>query len=414
MMLKRIILIWLGILLATLACRLGQEKAATPEQATATLPALPHIEVTATATLLPTVIPPTITPSPAPPVVTATPTLPVVSAPALQFFDMLDANNGWGLTQNEVLRTLDGGATWYDVSIPEVSEVANAAHFFMDAKTAWISLPKADYSSGIVYRTSDGGLTWQQSEVAFPQIRQQFLDAQHGVALADLGAGAGSQAVAVLQTNDGGQTWTEVFNNDPTRSGSSDSLPLSGIKTGMTFLDMQHGWVGGEQPQDGYVWLFATSDGGRSWTHQPLELPPGMETAMTFVDPPYFFNSQEGGLAMNLFTNDGSYKVLYFTQDGGRTWKPTAPLANGQTYTWSPKGDALVWAGSAVYRNILFNGEHTWVQLIGTFPTGASPIILDLVDNTGKGWALVSFDTGAGNQLLKTEDGGITWTVLVP
>jgi photosystem II stability/assembly factor-like uncharacterized protein len=410
---KRVFLLGLVVLLLLLACRLVSGKEVTPEQVAATLLVLPTAEVAATATSLPTAVPPTKTPSP-PPTATEPPVPAVVPAPALQFFDMLDAANGWGLTQDQVLRTLDGGASWYDFSIPGESGVANAGHFFLDANTAWISLPNADYTSGKIYRTSDGGLTWQGADVAFPQIRPQFLDAQHGFALADLGAGAGSQAVAVLQTDDGGQTWTKVFNNDPTRPGSGDSLTLSGIKSGMTFLDAQHGWVSGEQPQDGYVWLFATADGGHTWTHQPLELPSGMETAMTIVDPPYFFNSQEGGLAMNVITADATYKVLYFTQDGGLTWKPTAPLADGQVYAWSPQGDALVWDGSNVYRNILFNGAHTWVQLPGTFPPGATPLILDLVDNMGKGWALVSFDTGASNQLLETTDGGSTWIELVP
>ena len=30
--------------------------------------------------------------------------------------DMLDANNGWALTDTSVVRTMDGGATWYNAT----------------------------------------------------------------------------------------------------------------------------------------------------------------------------------------------------------------------------------------------------------------------------------------------------------
>ena len=49
----------------------------------------------------------------------------------------------------------------------------------------------------------------------------------------------------LFQTSDGGATWLSVYNNDPTRPDSSNSLPLSGIKNGMTFLDANTGWVTG-------------------------------------------------------------------------------------------------------------------------------------------------------------------------
>ena len=59
----------------------------------------------------------------------------------------------------------------------------------------------------------------------------QFLDADTGRALAGRGAGAGSEAVELFQTSDGGASWTSVFHDDPGQAGSSDSLPLGASRT---------------------------------------------------------------------------------------------------------------------------------------------------------------------------------------
>ena len=400
-------LLWVFALLVTLACGLGLKVVVTPEQAPATLPATSQGTLPAALTPPPS-IPPAPPANPTPSEM-AQPSLPLVTAPLLQSIEMLDAHHGWGLTADKVVRTTDGGMSWVDVSIPDESEVGYAGHFFLDENTAWISLPAADYATGKVYRTQDGGLSWQQSPVEFPRLQPQFLDAQNGFALADLGAGAGSMAVAVLQTTDGGQTWTEVFNNDPTRAGSSDSLPLGGIKNGMAFVDAQHGWVSGSRPEDGFFWLFATADSGRTWAQQSLALPSGMESAMISVDAPRFFDSQAGVLAATMYAADTGYQVFYFTRDGGANWTAAAPLADGQLYTWASPQDGWAWDGSALH--VTHDGAQTWTALPGTFGPGISPALLDFVD-AHTGWALASTEATPDYHLFATNDGGLSWAQL--
>ena len=63
--------------------------------------------------------------------------------------------------------------------------------------------------------------------------------------MADLGVGAGSMAVSVFQTKDGGATWTRAYTNDPNLEGAGDSLPLGGIKDMLVPLDMNTAWIGG-------------------------------------------------------------------------------------------------------------------------------------------------------------------------
>src|SRR5512138_785943 len=158
---------------------------------------------------------------------------PQIKSPALVKLDMLSELNGWGVTETQIARTNDGGATWYDVTPADVKETGSSVDtFVLDNDHAWVQKPVFESfpNSGILYRTTDGGITWTNFTVPFSRGTLRFLDADHGWVLADLGVGAGSNAVAVYQTSDGGATWEQTFINDPNDTNATDSLPLGGLK----------------------------------------------------------------------------------------------------------------------------------------------------------------------------------------
>ncbi len=224
-----------------------------------------------------------------------TPGMAVVTSPALTHIAFQDANNGWGVASNEsgyIVRTTDGGSTWLNVTPPGLTGVGYSSNLsVLDVNTVWLLVPNADFFTGRLFRTTDGGNTWSSFDVPFGGGMLQFLDASTGRILADRGAGAGSQSVELFQTSDGGASWMSVFNDDPTRPDSSTSLPLSGIKNGMTFIDANTGWVTGTRPIDGEVYLFVTHDGGISWEQQSVPLPAGYENYMYMPQAPVFFGS---------------------------------------------------------------------------------------------------------------------------
>jgi hypothetical protein len=47
---------------------------------------------------------------------------PLIEGPSLVSIHMLDTLNGWGVTETEIVRTNDGGITWYNVTPPGVTE----------------------------------------------------------------------------------------------------------------------------------------------------------------------------------------------------------------------------------------------------------------------------------------------------
>jgi len=358
---------------------------------------------------------PSVIPSPTP----LPPALPVVASPALAYIDFQDASRGWSIAVNDngyIVRTVDGGRTWLNATPAGLDSVGSSAHLFvLDSQHAWALVPGSDFYSASLYRTGDGGLTWSSNPLPFGSADIQFLDASTGRALADRGAGAGSNAVGLYQTSDGGVTWTYVFHNDPTEPGASSSLPLEGIKNGLIFLTADDGWVSGSLPVPGNVYLYASHDGGVSWSHADIVLPNADAAAMTLAHPPLFFG-QEGLLPLTLNLPDSTGLLFYASHDGGQSWS-----ADGQTTVFPGRysfADALhgwVWDGTQSLR-MTADGGKTWQDLHSSLSPAGGLNQLQFVSNGSggfTGWALTGLDENNHSQLYITENNGATWVPLV-
>ena len=355
--------------------------------------------------------------------VSTLPSSPVGSSPTLVKIAFLDASNGWGIAANDggsILRTADGGASWVNVTPPGLTGLGLSTDIsVLNVNTVWVLVPNADFFTGKLYRTTDGGLTWATFDAPFGGAYLQFLDGNTGRALADLGAGAGSQAVEMFQTSDGGATWLSVFNNDPGRPDSSGSLPLGGIKNGMTFLDANTGWVTGTRPMDGDVYLFVTHDGGVSWEQQSIPLPAGYESYQYMPQAPVFFGN-DGFLPLVIYLSGTTDFTFYTTHDGGTTWtgdpnNATRVVTPGR-YTFTDSLHGWSWDGGS---NFYFTNDGTQIW-------GGMAASLDLSDRLAQlefvpasigqftGWALTGTDDAGHSQLYRTADNGSSWTPLIP
>jgi photosystem II stability/assembly factor-like uncharacterized protein len=348
------------------------------------------------------------------------PSLPAVVPSALIDIDFLDPYNGWGLAADGsgmVLRSVDGGRTWFNATPPGSLAIGYSSTLsVLDAVHAWLLLPNQDFYTGTLYRTADGGQTWNSDPVPFGGRSLQFLDASTGRILADRGAGAGSQAVELYQTSDGGVSWVSVFHNDPTQAGSSDSLPLSGDKTGMTFVDARTGWVTGSIPMDGNVYLYVTHDGGATWSQQAVPLPPGYESYQYMTNAPIFFGSY-GLLPLYVYPTGGNAELtFYVSTDGGASWSGDPRDANRVitpgSFSFSDASNGHSWDGGPnLY--VTADGTRTWGGLGTSLDLSGSLAQLDFTD-ASTGWALTGPDSASHSQLYHTTDGGFTWTALLP
>lgn len=349
--------------------------------------------------------------TPAPPAIDA----PIVELPAfteIRFFNELD---GWGLTETYLVRTNDGGITWYNVTPSDVDETGYTVEtLFLDRDHAWMQKPDFNNfpNNGLLYHTVDGGLTWTISSTPFSGGDLNFTDANNGWMLADLGVGAGSNAVAVFQTRDGGATWTQTYTNDPTNPEAGDSLPLGGIKSGLVSLNEQTAWVGGVIYSPGTVYLYRTDDGGHNWSPVNLDLPAGAENSELGIDEDQmkFVSAKDGFIALHM-AGESPQTAIYTTNDGGDTWTLTpALIPNTGKSDFLSAEEAVIYNGEQFY--VTRDAARTWTTISPDTVFGDSFLTMDFV-NLNSGW-VITMDAEGHRSLYRTHDGGATWLPVTP
>ena len=344
--------------------------------------------------------------------------LPVYVSPKLSSLLMFTDTRGWALADQKdvILLTVDGGETWLNATPKELdlapaSPILGIDAFFLDETTAWFT-PNISGTSWL-YQTQDSGQSWEKTSIPFENASYFFRNIEDGYALVDLGAGAGSHYVALYRTNDGGQTWLEVFSHEP---GESKSLPEGGSKKGITFLNGDRGWIGGNRPMTDDFYLFVTNDGGRTWDQDvDIALPDIYSGSMLDVWQPFFLNNTTGYLPVKALTSSGDlYMMIYRTDDAGKTWTYQNSIKDGRWVDFTS-----VWEGWAVAEDALYqtnDGGQTWsLAVTSGIPAGEFFLGIEFVDDQ-YGWAVTSPDdsTWDPRKLYHTVDGGVTWALLLP
>ena len=337
----------------------------------------------------------------------------VVESPSIISIDMMDEVYGWAVTEDNIIHTNDGGATWYDVTPPGLTEAGYSVFpEFLDVTHAWIQVvdPNNYPNGGTLYRTSDGGLTWAMFATPFSAGDMEFLDANNGWILADLGVGAGSMAVSVFQTNNGGETWIRVYTNDPNLEGSEETLPLSGLKIMLVPLNMKTAWVGGVIYAPGTVYLFRTDDAGKTWFDISLILPGEAQASELGVEMIQFLSPKQGMLALRM-TSAKPQTILYTTNDGGNTWGLLPVTIPGIGRFAVPSAEEIiVYADSRFH--VTDDAGTTFDVVDPDIAFGNSITSMSFV-NSKTGWVVTTSPTGR-RILYKTTDGCQTWFPLIP
>ena len=363
---------------------------------------------------------PTISPTIAHPTTEAT-SNPPVSAPPLEgmpnvipnnisAIHMLDPQNGWMITDNFILRTMDGGMTWHDVTPRGASTLGfGTGTSFLDSNRGWVLIadPNDPVNAGTLYHTTDGGIHWNSNPVPFGGGVIYFLDDTNGWMMLPADVGAGNMAVKFFQTTDGGKNWSQVFSNLPTDANSNTSLPYGGIKSGFTPISMQEAWVSGQTYASNVFYLYHSTDGGHTWSlaNNPI---PNTGEAMYQTQPPVFFDQQTGILPMTI-GSEGSTTLFLGTQDDGTTWTVGASVPGSGRYSIANQNDVFVWFGNEL--SVSHDGGQTWTAITPNVDISDTLAQFQFVD-AQNGWAITG-DANGHTSLYKTVDGGQTWTAQI-
>ena len=304
------------------------------------------------------------------------------------------AIGGWTLDGglgSVIQRTTDAGRTFVDVSPPGLTrpvETSRVQRFVLDAENAWILM------GATVYRTRNGGVTWAASELPPPipalttDAQLHFVDPMHGWVVRLTGllmfVPPGTLVPIVVQTGfqvfrtqDGGASWLPV---------SANPLPLATYCHASTvrFASPELGYLG--IGCLGIAMVEITRDGGVTWAPSLVPVPhsalglaaiePSRQTPFLSVEVGFASGSQAALLVEDFTGRPQFHAVIDRSSDAGLTWARGSEVIDESAPSY---GDRATFG----------DADHAWLPYACTGACEEGPVAL-----------------------LRTTDGGATWTKL--
>jgi hypothetical protein len=302
---------------------------------------------------------------------------------------------GWVLTPDALLFTHDGGVTFDTAALPLPAGPARSA-YFRDAANGVVAAVDGD--SVVVARTADGGRSWSTGKVHDPSvsptgystIAMSFGDKVDGAILARTATSQAFSMATLFATADGGVSW------------SSQPAPEAGQ------LSVEPGgrtWVAGQT-------LDATTDQGRTWVRAQVPLD-GTATATTLSAP---IGAQ---LPVTVVDGDQTSVQLFTSKDQGRTWdSPVRTRVQAKTGPGVRLPVASTGTGLVIFDTV---GGHAYRAQNGTdlHPSGLPDGVTSATFAGGgdAGWALAAYGNCANgkqdctmhHELVGTTNAGASW-----
>lgn len=318
-----------------------------------------------------------------------------------------------GTLDNGLQKSTDGGISWTQVLSQSITALA-VSPVYGASRTLYAGVQASSDTPGQVYRSSDGGSTWRRLDTGIPSVWEGspvvisvLAFAVDGSVLAGVYYGREGGGGAVYRSTDGGETWQLLAGglsaysllSLATAPGRSLSF-YAGTDGGLWRAELAPGGVA--EPG---VWESSGPRGGRA---EALAVSPdfssdGVALAGTWL------SSGAGG--------ESGLGILRST-DGGLTWESSG---NGtedvdyssavHAYAFSPDfgADRTVFAGTwgGLFRST--DGGLNWQRLTRAYfgPPGSITAVAVAPDYPTSGHVLAG---GGWGEVYVSRDGGTNWT----
>ena len=325
---------------------------------------------------------------------------------------MVSPRVGWALQLNQfnglraVMRTVDGGRRWTEVTPGGI--VGAPTSIAVDGTSrAWLAVERlrTRRSTVAVWATADGGSTWTPGAAvrAGATGSLQFVSPSAGWLTLNDGAAAGSTALRVLATRDGGRRWRlRMRTSGSPGYNTLGALPFGCDKGTTSFATVRRGFAGAFC-SGGEAFLYASTDGGSTWHRRVLAgLPANCECD---VETPIFFSPTGGYLTAG---TPGHDQRTYLTTDGGRTWRELSvrAAARGEISFVDARDGWVTTSPATISRTR--DGGRRWAVL--PTPFDASHATIEFVSRSaGFGFE----DSPHADRIWSTTDGGHHWRLIV-
>lgn len=307
--------------------------------------------------------------------------------------DAVDATTAWVSSDDgEVLRTTDGGATFDDVSPPD-GGTDGLLFRDVEARSADEALVLAigNGAASRVYRTTDGGQSWQETfrgddDAAFFDCIA-MLDGQRGIVLGDPVDGK----FQILVTSDAGRSWTLAPEAGmPAALAGEFAFAASGTCANANRKTVWFATGGAEEAR-----VFRSHDNGLSWEVSSTPVRSTEAGGIFSID----FRTNRLGIAIggDFTLPEEATDALARSTDGGETWvlvdESVAPDGYRSGLAWwnDQRGDQRSAPPPELQKTIFAVG-----------PTGS-----DVSTDRGKTWE--QFDSGAFHSVECVQGSGACW-----
>jgi photosystem II stability/assembly factor-like uncharacterized protein len=245
-------------------------------------------------------------------------------------------------SRGTVLRSLDAGATWQNVSPAGYGTLDFRDVDAFDATTAYIlSIGNGDASR--ILKTTDGGASWVEqfkspdADAFFDAMA--FWDVNNGLAFSD----SANKQFRIITTSDGGRTWTRIdpatlpaaLDNEGAFAASGSNVAVWGDR---------HVWIGTGAAATSRV--LRSTDRGRTWEIADTPITAGPSAGIYSIA----FRDARHGIVVggDYAKEDLAYNNVAVTDDGGATWRLSPGLGGFRsvvTYWPSASGPNILALG---------------------------------------------------------------------
>ncbi|HTA25102.1 MAG TPA: hypothetical protein VK763_16330 [Terriglobales bacterium] len=245
-------------------------------------------------------------------------------------------------THGTYLRTTDGGSSWQVTQVPGAEALDFRDVEAFSADLAYL-LAAGPGEQSRIYKTTDAGKTWSL-QFTNKDLKgffdcMAFWNPKHGIAVGD----PVNNKFELILTEDGGKNWKPITpENLPPAIAGEGAFAASG--TCIAVQGRKNVWfaTGGKAAR-----VFRSGDAGKHWTVAETPIVHGADSAGIFSIA--FRDSKHGVIAGGDYQHpekDGPN--LAFTNDGGRTWS-LAPISpqwyfSVAAFTTNHDGGAAVFA----------------------------------------------------------------------
>ena len=292
------------------------------------------------------------------------------SDPSVVWVGTGEANNrqssSWG---DGVYKSMDAGLTWRHMGLAETHHIGHIVVHPADADVVYVAalgrLWGPNRERG-VFKSVDGGTTWQHIlyinddtgvvDLALdPSNPEVLLAAAYERRRTVYGFDGGGPHGAIYKTTDAGATWRKLTKGLPYEDETDGETGRIGLKIyrrnpAVIYATVEHARGG----------VFRSEDSGETWTRMSETNPRPCYFSKLAIDP----NDDRRIWVMG--------KLLYFSEDGGRTFKtPPVRYIHGDYHAmWiNPADSNHVILGSDGGLTWSWDGGKTW-DVVNNLPVG--------------------------------------------